>query len=64
MRRATAYDGQMMPLVGRSGRRQKLLCDVDKKHIEIPEVINRATRRAAASMKRNQKENKNVTVRR
>lgn len=34
------------------------------RHIEIPEVINRETRRAAASMKRKQKENKNVTVRR
>jgi len=29
----------------------------DQKHDEIPEVINRATRRAAASMKRKQKEN-------
>jgi hypothetical protein len=28
-----------------------------QKHDEIPEVINRATRRAAASMKRKQKEN-------
>lgn len=29
----------------------------DQKHDQIPEVINRATRRAAASMKRKQKEN-------
>ena len=28
-----------------------------EKHSEIPEIINRATRRAAASMKRKQKEN-------
>ena len=35
---------------------ERLLCDVDKRHIEIPEIINRATRRAAASMKRKQKE--------
>ena len=32
--------------------------------LENPETVNRATRRAAASMKRKQKENKNVTVRR
>lgn len=53
--------GQRMPTRVRS---QRLLCDLDKRHIEIPEVINRETRRAAASMKRKQKENKNVTVRR
>jgi hypothetical protein len=41
-------------------RRQRLLCDVDKRRSEIPEIINRATRRAAASMKRKQKENKNA----
>jgi len=32
--------------------------------LENPETVNRATRRAAASMKRKQKEDKNVTVRR
>lgn len=32
--------------------------------LENPETVNRTTRRAAASMKRKQKENKNVTVRR
>jgi len=57
MRIATAYYGQryyhLMPLVG---RRQRLLCDLDKRHTEIPEIINRATRRVAASMKRKQKE--------
>jgi len=53
--------GQRMPV---RVRRQRLLCDLDKRHIEIPEIINRATRRAAASMKRKQKEDNNVTVRR
>lgn len=36
------------------GKLQELLLP---RHDEIPEVINRRTRRAAASMKRKQKEN-------
>jgi len=42
--------------------------DIDPSYLEEilenPETVNRATRRAAASMKRKQKEDKNVTVRR
>jgi len=38
-------------------RSKKRRTSVSERYSEIPEVINRATRRAAASMKRKQKEN-------
>lgn len=58
---------------GKNGNKKKLagerrVEEIDPSSLEEilgnPETVNRATRRAAASMKRKQKEDKNVTVRR